>query len=233
MQFNPQSYSDRFDLILSDIESGCSVAAIATLGGLLDAAATEPEATKACHKLLSSHPLHQVVQSSSMAKAVSMLGFVRAEAAREALTAQLIRSLSDNGKRFLHIDSASGLDDAQILERVESRGNGFDHIVAPSIADTHSDIELLRLVETLGDLLAPNGRLCLSAFAPNHLGLGWQTICLARKLHCHNEASFSRLAKAMGAKLSCFRDASGALVWADFKLIVSAENGGNHNGHCD
>jgi len=221
MQFDPKSFSDRCDHILSDIEAGHGVGAIATLGGLLDAAACEPESANACRLILCQHPLYEIVRSPSMAQNVAMLGFSRAETARRQLTNRLIQTLSDTDQSALLVDCAVAFDEA----RNPGCKLGFAHILAPAIADAYDDAELLLITSALAARLRPGGRLCLSAFAPNHLGHGWQTICLARQLHCHDEASFAQLATEIGATHACFRDASGGLVWADFKLADHARQG--------
>lgn len=221
MQFDPKSFSDRCDHILSDIEAGHGVGAIATLGGLLDAAACEPESAQACRFILCQHPLYEIVRSPPMAQIVAMLGFSRAEAARRQLTSRLVKTLSETGQSVLLVDYATAFDEA----RNTGSEPGFAHIIAPEIADAYNEAELSRITTALAARLRSGGRLCLSAFAPNHLGLGWQTICLARQLHCHDEASFAQLATEIGATLGCFRDASGGLVWADFKLADHARQG--------
>lgn len=104
------------------------------------------------------------------------------------------------------------------LVRDRQRSTGFDQILAPALADGLNEAGLRSACGVLAGRLPRGGRICLSAFSPNHLGQGWQTICLNRRLQCHAEDGFARIAAEIGATLACFRDASGGLVWADFKL---------------
>lgn len=157
-----------------------------------------------------------------------MLGFSRAETARRQLTNRLIHTLSDTDQSALLVDCAIAFDEA----REAGCEPGFAHILAPEIADAYNDAELCVITSALAARLRPGGRLCLSAFAPHHLGHGWQTICLSRQVHCHDEASFAQLAAEIGATHACFRDASGGLVWADFRLADHARQGRVHE-RCD
>lgn len=101
----------------------------------------------------------------------------------------------------------------------------FDLIVATGWPDRLPAEALAEQLTALTGNLAPAGRLLLSSFVPGHLGWGWQTICLGRDLHCHDEVALARCASHAGLAATQFRDPSGSLIWAELRTQTPSTTG--------
>jgi hypothetical protein len=175
--------------------------------------------------------------------AVGSLGFVRGLKARRELGARAAEAAWQQGQRIAlfecgelgELDRLRGraLDNVVLIhrERGSAAAIAAAHvppltILAPhEAADQRFDLLLLgaddcsatdlALRLTAGAaMLAPGGSLLLSAFAPGHLGAGWQAVCMGRDLNCHDEPSLSAAARSAGLAIVQYRDSSGSLIWA-------------------
>ena len=96
-------------------------------------------------------------------------------------------------------------------------GQQFDLILASTIADRLRKAELISACKHFAAKLKPNGRIILSAFAPGHLGVGLQQLCLNPDLVCHSEQALEDVAAAADLSITSFRDASNSLIWAELR----------------
>ncbi len=194
-------------------------------------------------------PKDTMTRVSCLHHTLSKLGSVRGLQARLALSQQTIDNAWQQGKNIAlfgcgtlgEIDHISGHDHSNVFV---DQGNGkwnhghpaFDLILANSIADDLSSDELAARLAELAKQLNSNGRLIISAFAPGHLGQGWQQICLSRELVCHDEAILEAAAQCANLSIKTFRDASNSLIWAELRCVSACDisTGENHgNGHID
>jgi hypothetical protein len=90
----------------------------------------------------------------------------------------------------------------------------FDLICADDVTDGLTTETLTQLAIAASSCLAPEGRLILAGFAPNHLGSGWRKICLGWDIFCHNENDFHKLGEAAGLTSRLCRDATNSVVQA-------------------
>lgn len=175
--------------------------------------------------------------------AVSQLGFARGLKARRELGARAIETAWQSGQRIALLDCgdlgeldrlrgrplenivlvhsdrqrAEGIASAHvppltILDPAAVQGRRFDLLLAS--ADRWSLDELAARLTAAAALLAPGASLLISAFAPGHLGAGWQAVCIGEASECHDENSLTTAARAADLAITHCRDSSGSLVWA-------------------
>jgi hypothetical protein len=234
MQNDLSPLSKRFDHILADIEIGRANGAVATLAGLLDAFVISAATTAdECRNLLLGHPLGSALKAPMLANTIAELGFARAERARVQLARDITDCARAKGLHICLITPGRKGESYTLSQSLRKQESLFDGVIAPAIADDLTDAELLEFTRLAASRLKRGGQLCMSAFAPGHIGQGWQTIWLGRKLHCHDEAAFARFADAICATVNCFRDASGGLIWADFSLQTKTQMGEIDHGFSD
>ncbi len=176
-----------------------------------------------------------------MASSFSKLGFVRAFAARDALSMQCVGEAWRAGKHVALYDCGTlselnflnGRDTTNIVTTPdcssarEKFGNDgahpFDLIIANSIADRLSSECLKTACTRFATQLKPGGRIVLSAFAPGHLGQGLQQLCVNPDLVCHTEQTLEEVAQATGLSFSSFRDASNSLIWVEMRAVSESQ----------
>lgn len=162
--------------------------------------------------------------------AINRLGFARAIRARRDLGTVAVERAWQRGKRVC-LYNCGELGELQRLHGKE-KGNicicpkpdgtcgtcgTFDLIIASSTADQCDAQQLADRLSLEAEKLRPDGSILLSAFVPEHLGRGWQAFYLSDNPRCHDEADLAVAAQQSGLKISQFRDASGGLIWAEFR----------------
>ena len=219
-----------FDHVLDEIEAGRDAAALLLLAGMLDAAATEPEAAEQWRCVLLEHPLYKFITTRSVRDgAMAQLGFSRGLAARVELARKTIEAAWKRGRRILlfqcgengELDGLKGHGLGNIsfgshdIARVASH---YDSIFATSLADQLSHQQLVTLIEQAKIRLKLGGSIFLSSFVPGHLGGVLHQICAGRSLQFHDESDLVAASAAAGCSISHFRDASNSLIWAELRV---------------
>lgn len=175
--------------------------------------------------------------------AVGQLGFVRGLRVRRELGARAIEAAWQQGQRIALLDCGElgeldrlkcrALDNVVLVHRDRSSAEAIAAVHVPRLAilaphqvanqrfdlqlataDDCPATELAARLSAIATQLAPGGSLLLSAFAPGHLGAGWQAVCMGRDLNCHDEPSLTAAARAAGLAIAHYRDSSGSLIWA-------------------
>ncbi len=99
----------------------------------------------------------------------------------------------------------------------DARDGQFDLIIATGLAQQYQGRRLRLVLENIRRLLSPNGKLLLASSLPGHLGLGWQTLCEGREIHCQDEKAIAAHAYATGYGISQCRDATDSIIWATLR----------------
>ncbi len=241
------SHQQFFDRVLGEFEAGHAGEAVLMLSGMLDASLDRGEGLAELRSAFTAHPLstlcrHAAKSGNRLGDAVSRLGFARGLAARSELGGQAIERAWQAGKQILLLDcgergelarlQALPLDNVALehgdpaqFALLASRhafaapepGHRFDLILATGWADRCRSADLSDRTSRIAGRLAHGGRLLLSAFVPGHLGCGWQSVCMGRDLHCHDEDGLAAAASAAGLSITQFRDSSSSLIWAELR----------------
>lgn len=95
----------------------------------------------------------------------------------------------------------------------------YDLILAPALADRIAPDNLARALIIAGSLLAPRGKLTMSAFLPDGPERGRRLGCQGRGPFRHSEEAILAAAADAGFEARIFHEASGSLVWAELRLI--------------
>lgn len=244
------SHRQFFDRVLGECEAGHTGEAVLMLSGMLDTALGSGQRLAALRREFAAHPLSRICATASpvgwnrrLRAAVARLGFARGLESRRELGARTIERAWQAGKQIALI----GCGERGELDRLRGQaldnialehsdpllarklglslpvpGRRFDLIVATGLADRTAAAALAGQVAMLGEKLAPAGSLFLSAFVPEHLGWGWQAVCLGRDLHCHDEVGLGAAAAAADLAITQFRDSSASLIWAELHKTGAA-----------
>ncbi|MDH7975927.1 hypothetical protein QH494_27425 [Sphingomonas sp. AR_OL41] len=103
------------------------------------------------------------------------------------------------------------------LRAAARRGERFDLIYTLGLTDYLDERAMDLLYRLMNACLAPQGRIVLATFLPDHLGAGWLDACMDWHLVCRDEVDLARHARKAGLDARTFRDPTDSIVWCEMR----------------
>lgn len=105
----------------------------------------------------------------------------------------------------------------RFLRQAAKQGQTFDLIYTLGLTD-YLDTRAMQLLHRLMKAcVAPQGRLILANFGPNHLGTGWMDAVMDWQLIYREESELEQFAREIGMAAATWRDPTGSVVWCQME----------------
>jgi hypothetical protein len=103
------------------------------------------------------------------------------------------------------------------LRAAARAGDSFDLVYTLGLTDYLDDRTMALLLSLAARCLAPEGRMFLANFRPQHLASGWIDACMDWHLVCRDEVDLARHAEDAGLRASTFIDESAAIAYCEMR----------------
>jgi extracellular factor (EF) 3-hydroxypalmitic acid methyl ester biosynthesis protein len=103
----------------------------------------------------------------------------------------------------------------RFLRRAAHEGQRFDLIYTLGLTDYLDDPAMALFHKLMKACLAPQGRIVLANFAPNHLGTGWMDAVMDWQLIYREEAELKAYAEGIGLAARTWRDPTDSVAWCE------------------
>jgi SAM-dependent methyltransferase len=108
----------------------------------------------------------------------------------------------------------------RFLRRAAAHGSRFDLIYSLGLTDYFDDALLGLFIRLAKSCLAPEGRLLVANFVPDHPARGYMDACMDWRLLLRDEHSLSAMADAFGLNHRGWRDATGLIAYCEMTNAV-------------
>ena len=101
------------------------------------------------------------------------------------------------------------------LREAAKQGQTFDLIYTLGLTDYLDTRAMQLLHQLMKSCLAPNGRIVLANFVPNHISTGWMDAVMDWQLICRDERELAGYAHEIGLVPKTWRDPTDSVVWCE------------------